>query len=380
MRHAFIVLRYTLLRNVRDVSSAIEMLLVPIVLVFVLGSVLGGAYEPSDLPATPVAYVTDASGEIADAFSAFLSQDEIAHYLAVTESSTGEEAQRLLESEEVAATITLVQDEAALGAGQGGTTLTIAEGAGSSIGHVIVRSIVDSFARSVNVSNALTELGAAEAAYEPLPAQFEASVVSREGRAPGAFDFYSVSMLVLFVMYIAQYSAEGLREDLFEPLGARARTTPAPWAAQVAGKLSAHVVSGVIQATIIIAVTALAFGASWGEQPLLLAGIVFSLCLFAAAFGGIVLAITRDGPKAQSAVAVVILGSMILSGGGAQIGNVSPAFRAFQTLLPHFQGQRAILTMIYGGEPGAIGAAFIYFLGGTALLLTLTAIMTRRSM
>lgn len=374
MRHAFTILRYTLLRNVRDVPSTIEMVLMPIGIVFVLGSVLGTAFEPADISPTPVTFVIEADGEYADGFSQFLGHEEIAHYLAVTESSTREEAHRLLETGEAVAAITLARDDHGEGA-----TITITEGAGSTLRLGIVRSVVDSFVRGVNVTGALGRLGHSGATYEPLPAEFQASAVSREGRVPGAFDFYAVSMLVLFVMYIAQYSAEGLREDVLEPLGARARTTPAAWWTQISGKLAAHVASGVVQAAIIVTVTALVFGVNWGTQPLLLTGLVLSLCVFAAAFGGLVLAITRDGPKSQSVISAVIVGSMFLSGGAFRIGNVSASFRAFQQLLPHYQGQRAILAMIYGAEPGAIGAAFSYFLGGAALLFALTAILTRRS-
>jgi ABC-2 type transport system permease protein len=205
-------------------------------------------------------------------------------------------------------------------------------------------------------------------------------MISREGRAPGAFDFYAISMLVMFVSYIAQYAAQGVREDFLEPLGARARTTPAPWSAQVAGKLSAHVISGLVQAAIIVSVTGIAFGVDWGSRPLLLAALVFMLCIFSSALGAFVLSVTRDGPKSDGIVAMIIVGSMVLSGGGAPFSSANPGFRAFQELLPHFQGQRALLTTIYGGRPEAIGSAFVYFLGGTALLLMggLAALSSRR--
>ena len=137
--------------------------------------------------------------------------------------------------------------------------------------------------------------------------------------------------------------------------------------------------TGVVQAAVLIIVTRLALNANWGARPLLLGGIVLSLCIFAAAFGGIMLAITRDIQKAQGLISVVVLGSMILSGGVFQLGSGSPVFRAFQQLLPHYHGQRAMFAMIYGGDPGAIGTAFTYFLGGAAILFVATVILTRRS-
>ncbi len=381
MKHAFTVLRYTLLRNVRDIPSSAEMVLTPLVLIFLLGTVLGDAFDSRDIGATPVTYVVETDGPYAEALHDFLNREEVGRYLTVTESPTRAEAHRLLEAKEVVTAIIVgaVDDGDAQDGGATGPAITLLERPGSSLRTGVVRSVLGTFTRGANVSYALAREGRTGVVYEPIPAGFEERTLSRAGRAPGAFDFYAVSMLVLFVMYIAQYAVDGLREDLMEPIGDRVRSTPIAGWAHISGKLAAHVVTGVIQAAVIVIVTSIVFRANWGTQPLLLVAIVLSICIFAAALGGLVLAITWDGRRAQGIISIVVLVSMILSGGAFQFTTTSPSFQAFQRLLPHYQGQRAILAMVYGGDAGGIGAAFIYFFGGAAILFLITTILARRT-
>ncbi len=372
MRNALTVLRYTLLRNIRDVPSLIEMIIIPIVMVLVLGSILGGNFEATDIPSTPVAYFGDAGDEGVDSLAAFLSSSAVSNYLEVTPVFSEQRAYELLRTGEVDAAILRNSAEP--------ENITIAKGAVNPTRLQIVRSLLDAYARGGDVARVLGALGHSTPPYTPRSARFERQIVSRDGQVPGAFDFYAVSMLVMFVSYIAQYAAQGVREDFLDPIGARARTTAAPWSAQVAGKLSAHVVSGLLQAAIIIAATGIAFDANWGSRPLLLAALIFALSIFVAALGAFVLSITREGPKSDGILNMIIIASMVLSGGGAPFSATSPGFRAFQEVLPHFQGQRALLAAIYGGHPEAIASALFYFLGGAGLLLIATSVFTRRTL
>ncbi len=375
MMYVLIVLRYTLLRNVRDVAATAEQILMPVVLIFVLGTVTGDASPARDVGPTAVAYAIEGDGPQARALRSFLEREEIGRYLSVTESSTPEEALGLLEAEQAVTAIILTADGTR---NSGASPVTLIERPGNSLRTGIVRSIVDGFVRSANVSEAVTHIGRDEIIHEVPPTTFDEQVISKVGRAPSAPDFYAVSMLVLFTMYIAGYAVAGLREDLLESTGDRVRSTPIRGWEHIAGKLAAHVVTGVIQGAIIITVSLVAFGTNWGSRPVALAALLVSLCIFAVAFGGLVLAITRDGQQAQYITNYAILGSMILSGGAFRFNVESSWFRIAQHLLPHYQGQRAVLAMAYGGEPGIVPGAFIYFLGGAAVLFALTVVFSRR--
>ncbi|TVR52230.1 MAG: ABC transporter permease [Spirochaetaceae bacterium] len=382
MRQFLTVLRYTFIRNWRDPSTFTEQILLPLGLILVLGGALGGAMEGRDIGPTAVAYVIEGDSPAARSVRAFFEREDVERYLAATNAGSLENAFELLRTQEV---FTAVHVPAEFGTDPESLDLRLIERTGNELRTGIVRAVLNNYALAANVTMALqAELApstAGEPAFEygPMSAVFEAQEISRAGRAPGAFDFYSISMLMLTVMYVAGYAVDAMREDILDPIGRRVRTTAVrPWA-HLSGKLTANAAGGVVQAAVIVAVTLVVFGANWGERPLLLAAIVASVTLFAVAFGALVLAIVRDGQKAQSIVNAIVLGSMIVSGGAIQFGAVGEGFRAIQRLLPHYQGQTALLAMVYDRAPGAIPEAFVYFLGGAALALALTVFLSRRS-
>ena len=375
MKNMLTVLRYTIVRNWRDSSSITEQILLPLGLIFVLGSALGGAFEGRDVGATPVAYVIEATSPEAESVRGFLTRDDVGRYLETREATGLDEARRMLEEQEV---YTVIYVPPAFG--DETLDLSLIERTGNSLRTGIVRAVVRNYVHAANVTVAAANVeGAAGFRYEPMPARFDAVEISRAGRAPGAFDFYAVSMLVLTVMFVAGYAVDAMREDLLDPIGRRVRTTAISSWAHISGKLGANTVTGLIQAGVIVVATLLVFGANWGARPLLLAGLVASIVIFAVAFGALVLALLRDGQKALSAVSLIVLGSMIVSGGAVHFGNVGPGFRAIQQMLPHYQGQTAILAMIYGDAAGAVPVAFLYFLGGAAIAFALTVMLARRS-
>lgn len=375
MKKMLTVLRYTIVRNWRDGSSITEQILLPLGLIFVLGSALGGAFEGRDVGATPVAYVIEATSPEAESVRGFLTRDDVGRYLETREATGLDEARRMLEEQEV---YTVIYVPPAFG--DETLDLSLIERTGNSLRTGIVRAVVRNYVHAANVTVAAANVeGAAGFGYEPMPAHFDAVEISRAGRTPGAFDFYAVSMLVLTVMFVAGYSVDAMREDLLDPIGRRVRTTAISSWAHISGKLGANTVTGLIQAGVIVVATLLVFGANWGTRPLLLAGLVASIVIFAVAFGALVLALLRDGQKALSAVSLIVLGSMIVSGGAVHFGNVGPGLRTIQQMLPHYQGQTAILAMIYGDAAGAVPVAFLYFLGGAAVAFALTVMLARRS-
>ena len=371
MRNALTVLRYTLVRNWRDSSSVVEQILQPLGLILVLGLALGGAFESRDIGPTPVAYAIESDSQAAQSVRAFLTREDVAPYLTTRDAGSLATARELLENREVVTVVHVPPDF------DGSGEFRLIERAGNSLRTGIVRTVLRNYVQGASVTAALAEQGFG-VEYGPMPAEFESKDISRTGLSPGAFDFYAVSMLVLAVMFVSLYSVDALREDLLEPIGRRLRSTGIGLWEHLSGKLGANVISGLIQASVIVLVTSILFGANWGDRPLLLVALVVSIIVFAVAFGALVLALVRDGQRAQSIVNAVVLGSMILSGGAIRFGTVGPVFQAVQRLLPHYQGQTALLAMVYGGAPGVIPQAFLYFIGGAAAALVLTIALSRR--
>jgi ABC-2 type transport system permease protein len=383
MRQFLTVVRYTFIRNWREPSTITEQILMPLGLILVLGSALGGAFESRDIGATPVAYVVESDSPAARSVREFLTREDVGRYLATTDAGSLDRADALLASQEV---FTVIHVPAGFGSASDAAHIRLIERTGNQLRTGLVRAVLRNYTTGANVTAALPGDGDGESdapaltvSYKPIPAVFEVQEIAKDGRAPGAFDFYSISMLVLFLMYVAGYSVDALREDILDPIGMRVRTTAiGPWA-HLSGKLTANASSGLVQAVVIILVTSIAFGANWGDRPLQLAAMVAAIALFAVSLGAFVLALVRDGQKAQSIVNLIALGSMIVSGGAVQFDAAGSGLRVIQRLLPHYQGQTALLAMVYDRAPAAISEAFVYFAGGATIALVLTVVLARRS-
>ncbi len=381
MKAFLTVVRYSFLRNCREPSTVFELILLPLGLILVLGGALGGTFEARDIGPTPVAYVIESESPIALTVREFLQRDDVGRYLTTVDAGTLARAQKLLATQEVFAVVHVPPEFGSSGDAGG---IRLIERTGNELRTGIVRAVLGNYTTGANVTAALlTDRPGADdvttVGYAPMPALFETREISRAGRAPGALDFYAVSMLVLFLMYVAGYSVDALREDILEPIGRRVRTTAIrPWV-HLSARFTANAMSGLVQAAVIILVTRFAFGANWGTRPFLLAAMVAAITLFAVGLGGLILALVRDGQKALSLVTAVAIGSMVVSGGAIPLGPVGPGLRAIQRLLPHYQGQTALLALVFQRAPAAIPEAFVYFLGGAAISLALTAKLARRS-
>lgn len=55
---------YTLLRNIRDVKSMLNMILMPIVLILILGNALSSAFQVQSIGKTAVAYVDNDNADM----------------------------------------------------------------------------------------------------------------------------------------------------------------------------------------------------------------------------------------------------------------------------------------------------------------------------
>lgn len=365
------VFKYSYIRNWRDPATPVEQVLLPLALILILGTALGGVFKGRDIGPTKIAYAIESETPASEAVRAFLGGDELAQYLAAVDAGGLGRARELLAAREV---VSVLYAPADFGAADGGGALRVIERGGSALRTGVVRAVMRNFVLEANAASVLLD----PSGLTPMPASFRTHEISRDGRAPGAFDFYSVSMLVLTLMYVAGYAADSLREDLLDPIGRRIGCSPIRPLTHLSAKLAANAAGGLTQALIIVVFTRLAFGTQWGGRPLLLAAVVCAMTVFSVSFGALALAALKDGRRAQTIINASVLVSMIVSGGAVSFGNLGAGFRSLQRLLPHYQGQTAILSLVYGGSPGATAEALTYFIVGAGAALALASTLSRR--
>lgn len=374
----FTIFYYTLLQNIRDRTSYLEMLLLPVILIFILGMALSPAFQPTQLSPTHVAYLNEDRGELGENFERFLLKSEVAALLHMEKVETVEEGNSKLAEEKVAAFIHLPED---LGRGFFGNSgageqyaIRISGDPNRALRVSVVQHIMESFVSGVNTVFALRQMGT------ELGHAYEVNTIKQRPLAaseiiPGAMDYYAVTMLVMMIMYGSLYAVSGMKGSYLAFVGRRIKCTPIGGAEHYFGLVMANVSTVFVQALILLAFTHFVFGVNWGQNPGFVILVVFILVLVAIGLGTVVAMAVSEEVVAVNLVNGLIPAFTFIAGGYIKFPVPDGSFLAvLQHISPNYLAQTAIFNTIYGGDSRqtvmmVLGlTAFVLFTFGAALL------------
>ncbi len=337
----------TVLRNVRDRGSFTEMLLMPMLLIFILGNALGGFFTPTEIGQVRAALVGHEAGTDSDVVLEFFQIEEIASLVEIQSVDTWEDGRQLMASGWAHAIVDVSQFRGVNG--QEGTVPILVEGlsAGSFSGQVLT-TILDSFVNGANTVEARIQMGDFRMQHEYLGPFLQEESVSGAA-ATSAVDYYAVTMLVMTILYGALYASAGMSEDFLEPVGRRIRSTAiGPWSL-FTGKVLGVVFTLTWQIALLILFTAFVYDVNWGSQPWAIAGICLSAAMFSTALGVMAVTVVRDGRIAANILNSLIPLFTLVAGGYIRIDYPGAVFAFLQRLSPSFLVQTALFNSIYGG-------------------------------
>jgi ABC-2 type transport system permease protein len=283
-------------------------------------------------------------------------------------------------------------------------TLTI----GPSIVEDLVRQFIDGFAGAkIATDVALTQFQRRDAEAGPdlareVAQQYAASLESSEhhherqelvgldirsptgqerteGRDVGMIGPIMASMIIFFVFFIGANAAESIVREDEEGTLARLFATPTSQASILGGKLLAVVGTLVIQTLVLLLVSSLLFGISWGKVlpvVLLTAGLIVS----AAGFGVLLMSFvqtTRQAGPVMGGVLTIggMLGGLFTSG----IPSVPAAFENVTLATPQGWALRGWkLAMAGGGAGDVLVPATVTFSAGILFFLVGVTVFRKR--
>jgi ABC-2 type transport system permease protein len=346
--------RINLLRQVRDRSDLFFVFVLPTIIIVALGLQFGG---PGRARIGVVVPPGDAS---ADALVAALSADATGFEIrpAADEAALRGDVER----GRVEAGLVIPDGFSAALSGGGtvtlrylGTTDALASGLRAPIDAAVARLGATTTAARIAVSIGLAAWPAAlAAAQHDLPDVPGVSVsVSRIGEAGlfagfSQFTFGASTQLILF-MFLTSLTAAG-RLVFTKQIGVSRRmlSTPTSAWAIVAGEALGRYLIAMFQAVYIVAVTALAFGVSWGD-PLAAGALIGLFGLVSAGAAMLVGALSRNADQAASLG--VFAGLALAALGGCMIPwqTMPPAMQSIARLVPHSWAVLGLQSLIRDG-------------------------------
>lgn len=284
----------------RDAAALGVLLGMPMVLIFILGSALGGlGGEGGDIGA-PVAIVnldtgardssvTDVGAEIT---SGLIDNETVAGIFDIQERDDATEVRGEVERGELLAAVVIPAGFSQSIADGDAVTLEVLKDPGSELSANIWESIVRGIAADISRVSIIAQTAGESAAGAGLPpelvgatvgmaveratAQDAVSPITVEQRNQTAeatvdiegMDFYALSMTSMFLVFGAMFGAFGFITERRDRTLSRLLTTPTSRAAVIGGKMLAIWILGMLQFTILYVFTRFSFGVEWGGDPL----------------------------------------------------------------------------------------------------------------
>lgn len=339
----------TIKRNFRDKRSMVRSILIPILMIIVLGTALNSAFGGQKIDKFNVCYLNQDSGSQGSEFNKFLDNAEIKAILNVKEVASIEEGEKLIDDNKAVSLIVVPKDYSEKLKSGENAVIQIYNTKYKDFKNEIIENIVDAYNSAGNAVLAETKLNTKDLSYTRYSTVDE-SLISTEGKAPRAIDYYGVAMLILAIMSSASFAADMVSEDYFENVGARINATPLNKYEKLIGKIIGCVFDIVIKAIIIIVFSKLAFQVNWGENFGMIALIIISAAVFSTIFGMFITMVVGSGNRASGIINLLNNIFTFLAGGYALLITQDVNQSIIMHLSPNFYPQTALLNVIYSNN------------------------------
>lgn len=339
---------YTILRNFRDRKTLALMLLLPIILILILGSALGGVFSSRSISTTDVCYIDEDNGFMSDVFEEFLASDEIEKMIKVNVVQSKEEAIKLIKNKEASALLVLPSNFSEEVQKGGKAVIEVYSSKYSDTRASIVQSIINGFVSGTKSQLTVRQMGFIDREYKQYDNISEA-VVTAEGNAPRAIDYYAVTMLVMTIMYGTSYGNFAIKEEKLLNTSIRLSSAPIKYWETILGKLMGCIVTVFMQAIIIVVFTKVAYKVNWGGNLWFIIFVCLSLSLLSVGLG---MMVSNLGKNPQATGGLLNLGVNIatfIAGGYVPASEMSPIFEKIGYASPNYLAQTAMFNTIYGG-------------------------------
>ena len=289
MRAVLRIATKDLKRSIRDRSAIALSIVAPLVLAFILSSVLGNADESFSVN---YAVVDQDGGHIARGFvEEALGGMEEEGFAEIQEVDGIAEAERLIDNDDIGAAFVLPSGFTDAVQGGQAAEIRVLKSPDARISAEIARSVATGFASDLNavslsIATALADEGGSEQPAEelaeaarstPVPAR-----VTEEVAGSREFDtktFFAAGMAVFFLFFTAQFGAVSLLTERKEGTLSRLLAAPVSTRSIIGAKALYGYVLGAGSMAVLIVATSFLMGASWGDPlgvALLVAAGVFA--------------------------------------------------------------------------------------------------------
>lgn len=355
-----------------DRKALLSKLLTIVIVILILGSAFEGQFEVN-LEKVKIGYLNKDSGDVGKAMVDMMKKnDDMKKWVELKEVKTFEEAQvrssnkDVKEADRLGALLEFPKDFSTQFTNDKKTSINLYTGKMSQLDTIVVHSVFDTYVNMVNVTKIL-----AADFKQPIQDDFELTsgvedLVPASKTKPNAMSYYTVAMLMMIMIFGAEYGSHGVAETYLGTLGERIKTSPENPLVLFFGKMIGLCLASFIQGIFLMLFAHFAFNVDWGDNIPMLLLIVFAMSVACTSIGAFICTLVKNEAKASSIVSFVVIGSTFLAGGFIKMDLGELKF-----ISPNFYGQSAMFNTIYQGDMQLVGQYVLILFGialGTGLL------------
>ncbi|PJI08116.1 MULTISPECIES: ABC transporter permease [Clostridium] len=364
--------------NLSDKKVLIMMLLMPIVTILILGNALKSvdSFSVKDIGKTKVYYYNADSGKISKSFDDFLKNKSIKEILDVKKVSSYNKGKSLVDKGEGNALLYIDKDYSNNVEKDKKSKIQIYESQSSKVRNEIVKSLVDSFndgANTVMVSSKIARMRTNYIEKDNVNEKY----ISVQGKSPRAIDYYSITMLVMILLYGANYGSSELQNMFFDKVGRRIKTSAVKTYEHLAGVVLGVIFTLILQSVVLILFTKYVYGANWGGHPFIVLGVISSFAVLAASMGIFFMTLTGDDKKASMLISIVAPVFTFVSGGYFKFPFADSNLVKY---VPNSLAQSGLFNMIYKGTTVTAENSIAILFVMAIVVLAVSSILGRRKM
>ncbi|CAI6081399.1 Linearmycin resistance permease protein LnrM [Paenibacillus sp. JJ-100] len=380
---------FELRRILKIRSVVINLFVLPLLLIFILGTALSSAMGTGKESIPDVVHVgivqsaEATSSPVGEALNVFVAAPEVAKMLKVQQISSQEEAVNALKQGEINFAVILTSDTVKQWMAGEEAKLQWILGKDSTL-NVVGQTLFTRFTDELNRQAAMVKvlgseaMGTAAAQVDTKSAGQSNVTVTSPGQSDQSYSasqYYAAAMLAMFMLYSGMTTINSLFTEKDKRTLARLQAAPVGNGVIFAGKIAGNSLLAFMQAIIIVLMTHVLFGVDWGGHPWLIVLVCVLITLASMTLGVIVAFISKSAASATALMQSIIIVMTFISGGFTPIA-VDFVQRISEFTVNHWALQ-SFLSMMLGSSLDEI-THNMWMLGAVCAVLAAAAAVIYR--
>lgn len=370
------VFYYSIIRFLRDRGSIFQMTVQPFLFILILGLALSGQFDPRDMDPAGVAIVESPSADGAEqefwsGIRSALAQEGVSDLVRFATVEDRETAVAMIDDGTAEAAVLYDAEQQAM---------TVVRRSAGALSSRIPASVLSGIVQGANTTVYIRQAGGEPAAFSRNAVEMQKYDLPGARRSRSAMEYYSVTMLVMTLLFGSMFASYGLSEDLLRSVGQRMAAAPLVGFEHYLGKVAGCAVMSWMLGLLLMLATGVLFGVPWvsGVATFAEAGaITAAVSLLATSIGALVLIALRSEEGAGMFLNILILAWTLLAGGFIVLPRNSVTW-VLERLTPNYLAHQAFFNLLYWQEPGVTASSIGLMLGIAVVVGAAAVLLSRR--